>query len=764
MKITALLLVIISVGFRFYDLENKLVWHDEALTIARSLGFQHGEILYGVYNDTMQTAEQILRFQRSVPEHNFVDAWQAILEHPEHSPLYYVTAAAVTQFMREIPILAARGLAVIFSLLIFPAIFWLAWEWSRNKSVAWIALALAATSPLHLLYAQEARQYSLLMALIAAASAALLRALRHQRRQDWITYCVLLTFGLYTHLLFVQIFLAHGIYLAWLAWFYPDKNTWRNIWRSGLVFAIAIIAFSPWLWLIISNLDKFNDYTNWMKNILTLSFLAKTWRGNINRTFVDFPAIEPWWTVGLGIILFTLWLGLRRASPTMIWLLICFAIPPLLISVLPDVLYGGMRSKEARYLLQLLMGLEIGIAWSLAQFMLTTNYPRYVIGVINYGIILGLGIWSQIAISQSDTWWSKALSEDNAGLARVINDTKNALILGGLKSIFAGGAGEFISISHKLKPTTPMLAQRSDETGDIPASYTKIFVLMPSSKILTRLRSQNYEIKGYNWKWVIATHKSDAATTKAAASEPIFYDHFDGGMMDVKAWQIPTRRSHDDGTQIGRTRFRCTQDYPFLPPIKDSDALISVDTYSPLGGNAFYGTDLISNQSFFVGTGLSIKVRAKVNPPAQPGTVAGIFLFARKSDIDTLHDEIDFELLGNQPNKISTNIYSNEPLGDGHPMSYPHPTGSITDYHVYEIQWLPNKVTWLIDDIVVRTNTDNIPTGAMQLHFNMWVPYKTWKEAHSFSLQPTSLPKDNRVYTLNVDWVKIHRLNSALLQ
>ena len=53
---------------------------------------------------------------------------------------------------------------------------------------------------------------------------------------------------------------------------------------------------------------------------------------------------------------------------------------------------------------------------------------------------------------------------------------------------------------------------------------------------------------------------------------------------------------------------------------------------------------IFTKQIFNLDKGLDITVRAKMNTTA-PGIVGGIFLYALKPGSNTIHDEIDFELL-----------------------------------------------------------------------------------------------------------------------
>ena len=243
----------------------------------------------------------------------------------------------------------------------------------------------------------------------------------------------------------------------------------------------------------------------------------------------------------------------------------------------------------------------------------------------------------------------------------------------------------------------------------------------------------------------------------------ILNEQFISNPVSSSIWHIPTWESSTDGTFVGRTQFRCSQNSP-LPPTIDGNAIIQVDTYNPTalpGSPSFYGTDLITNQSFSLGNGIHIKVRAKM-VTTMPGIVGGIFLYALKDGSNTIHDEIDFELLTNIPSQVQTNIYSNEPLGGGHPQFTSFAFGSITDYHVYEIQWLPNQVTWIIDGQTVRVETTRIPAGPMGFHLNIWVPDSTWKDAYNPELQPVTSPIENKAYWMSVDWVTIETIEPAI--
>jgi Glycosyl hydrolases family 16/Secretion system C-terminal sorting domain len=239
-----------------------------------------------------------------------------------------------------------------------------------------------------------------------------------------------------------------------------------------------------------------------------------------------------------------------------------------------------------------------------------------------------------------------------------------------------------------------------------------------------------------------------------AQTKKIFFDDFNGSNMSTLLWHIPTWVSPTDGTYVGKTQFRCSQNSP-LPAVSNSQAIINLETYNPTGFS-FYGTDLITNRTFVPGNGLIFTIHAKIKSPTAGGIVGGIFLYDLTGS-GTTHDEIDFELVTNELNEVHNNIYSDEPLGAGHP-DFAFITTPITDYHTYVMKWLPDEVSFIVDGNVIRTSKTLVPDGQLHFHLNMWVPGAEWAEAYDSNLQPTGSPGSNQVYSMIVDSVRVDSL------
>jgi len=234
-----------------------------------------------------------------------------------------------------------------------------------------------------------------------------------------------------------------------------------------------------------------------------------------------------------------------------------------------------------------------------------------------------------------------------------------------------------------------------------------------------------------------------AALTLPVHAAALLSDDFGGMSVDKTLWRLPKSETSADGTFVGRTQFR-GGDKAALPPVADGNVCLDIQSFNRRQ-SSFYGTELISNQAFSVGKGLDITVRARMKNADYRGIVGGLFLYSLSTGSNTIHDEIDFEMLTNVPDKIQTNIYGNEALGIGHSEMVPYRLGSIANEHSYEIKWQPNRVSWLIDGEVVRTTTSNIPTRPMNFYLNIWAPDKYWPQGFSDTIQPSDTQASNIV-------------------
>lgn len=123
------------------------------------------------------------------------------------------------------------------------------------------------------------------------------------------------------------------------------------------------------------------------------------------------------------------------------------------------------------------------------------------------------------------------------------------------------------------------------------------------------------------------------------------------------------------------------------------------------------------------------RFEAEIRAAPGAGLITGFFLHR-----DTPRQEIDIELAGANPHQMLANVYFN-PGDEGTAMGFgyrgsPCPIDlgfdATADFHLYAIDWQPDRVAWLVDNKVVHERVSWDPTPiphlSMRLHANLWAP------------------------------------------
>jgi uncharacterized membrane protein len=505
MLILALLVLIISItALRLLGLGQLFPWHDEAYTLLRVLGHATDQGWRLLFSDRILSPEQLLALQRQSPDHGLADTWRELVGHPEHAPLYYLFGWLATRLPLE-PLLALRGTAALFGLLLPAAGFWLMRELFGRGPVPWVTALLLACSPLHLLYAQEARQYALWTLLVLASSAALVRALRtvEPLRTSsavatdnspillWALYACLVTFGLYSHLLFVLLLPVHAAY-AWLAaaqrsgdLLRPQQLPWRP-WL--LAVAAAGLLFLPWAIVLWQGLERALDYTAWMGRSADAGDNLRAWGHFLVRSTIDvWPETPPAQSLVLllpiGAALGLYWL---RAPMPQCWLLPLLALAFVAAVLGPDLLFGGVRSIHGRYALPALLAVQLMVAWTLGTMLTTAGAGRWV-AVSAIAAMVTLGLVSQQRIGQAETWWTKNsnLSALTPQAVAALHEQPQPFLAVGASELALGQA---LAVAHQLDARVRVLGVRRQTPPEaIPPDLDQALLLIPTGSVRSAL-------------------------------------------------------------------------------------------------------------------------------------------------------------------------------------------------------------------------------------------------------------------------------------
>lgn len=495
------ILLVMGVFFRFANLDKKLYWNDEIATSIRISGYSFKEIQDSALQGNEMTLEEWRKYQYPNPEKGLSDLVKGLAtEEPQLPPLYF----ALTRFWVQLfgnSVAVTRSFSAAVSLLAFPCIYWLCKELFASPLTGWVAMALIAISPLHLLYNQEARPFSLWIVTILLSSAALLRAMRLQTKLSWSVYAATLVLGLYTYLLSLLVAIGHGIYVVGNEGFRFTKQV-----RSYLLAALTgIIIFLPWIIALVSGYSEALETTQSSRETVHFPALVRTWILNLSRVFFDLN--QSFLTRNLLIYVLIIFLVayavyfLCRQSPKQAWLFIITLIGvSALALVLPDIILGGKRSSVIRYLIPSYLGIQIAIAYVFASKISALSIKDWQkkLWQIAMIVLISIGVISCAVSSQSETWWNRYRQTYLPEIAKVIKQVESPLVLGHWYNL--------LSLRYVVKPDVRLVSfylQPVEKKQSNPLKEVKdLFIYLPPEGLKEFLEKQyNYRlVKTYSWR------------------------------------------------------------------------------------------------------------------------------------------------------------------------------------------------------------------------------------------------------------------------
>lgn len=380
-----LLLAVLMWGFalRLYTLDAKPFWFDEGLSVDLAL---------------------------APPDY--------VLNTIDRPPLYYMLLHGWIKIAGVSPF-TFRFFSAWWATLALPLFYVLARQ-VLNRRAAWLTLLLAALSPFLVYYAQEARTYSLTLALILASCWSMVKWLDDHRLRWLLVYGLTTLACLYTHYALLVLPVAQTMAVTWISAARETRSNLRGtsadrqlhrqpllkVMHSSLLLrwliaeTIVVFVFLPWPLHVRQNLPQLLAPEIEATIAAPLPAAAQAAWTTL-REFAVGRALPALLADGLTLLfLFLVVLGTLSPSLTTIarrFLLTGLLIPPLLILLLPrTAVYFApkylLAAVPAFYLL-LVAGLET----------LRETSPRWywaMLTAVLAAMLAGLALWYFVAQSK----------------------------------------------------------------------------------------------------------------------------------------------------------------------------------------------------------------------------------------------------------------------------------------------------------------------------------------------------------------------------
>ena len=532
-------ILLLGLVFRFANLEHKVFWVDEVATAVRISGYTIPEVTDNLVQQDIISRDVLFSYQTIDSDKNFLDSLAALSKSPEHAPLYFIIARIWRQFWGN-SITVLRSLSACLSLLVFPCLYWLCSELFDKSLVSWVSIGFMSISPFYIAYAQEARPYSLWTVTILLVCAAFLRAVRMNSKQSWLLYTVCLIISFYTSLFSLYIAFFQGIYLLVCI----ENTKWLLIKKYLISLIIALLAFSPWIVVIINHLDLLQENTSWMRGNFSLADIIAVFIGTNLLIFADLPISHESNPIQVAVVLIfivaVLFTGFkfyyqRKNKLLKFTLLLCFAssivlgsnyiyldwttivgalvaicilslsvyslyylidnsdrdrwlfILSLMLSMpvpllLTDIINQGQGSTAPRYLIPLQLGILIAVSYTLANKLIISQQQKFWRLIIVF--FLTLGVYSCIRNLNLSPFYQKGRNINNPAIAKIINQSDSALI-----TVESSAAMDAISLAYSLNPAAKYKVIAPETNLDKYTNYFEnLYLLKPAPQLIQRLK------------------------------------------------------------------------------------------------------------------------------------------------------------------------------------------------------------------------------------------------------------------------------------
>lgn len=316
-----------------------------------------------------------------------------------HPPLYYWLLKIWASLFGNTE-LGIRSMSVFFAVVTIIFVFLLVMKLFGRRA-AYVSLLLLVLSPMFIRYGQEARMYTLLTAIVAAATYVLLYAAETKKRWAWVTYGVLIALGMLTQYFAALAWLAH---LAWYVLATRGRNESfgqivRRLIKDKNVLAgygTSLLVFAFWVPFLVIQFLTIQGHGFWIKPVSTATipdFLTNY------LLFSDYSGATSWLALGFyALLIATIYTTVRLlkkldgAVRSQFLLLLLLVIVPVVLLFLISM--PPLRSAFVdRYLmtsvvfLSVFLGVSLVIANGILHRFLRIGMALLLVAFMTVGII-----------------------------------------------------------------------------------------------------------------------------------------------------------------------------------------------------------------------------------------------------------------------------------------------------------------------------------------------------------------------------------------
>lgn len=416
-----------GVAARFWGLETRTFWVDEAFAALRISGHSYAD-LTALFDGRVHGAAQVASLQET-PEGLAAAISSVLAEEPQRGLVYYVGAALWSGAFGT-TIAAERGFSALLGTIGIGLAFLLGRRATRSALGGLVLAALVALSPFQIAYSQQVREYVLFVDAILLAGWLLLRALEIPSPARWAAFGIASIFGLYVEPLFLFVLLAAAIVVA-----FERPLERAKVAGFGLSAAIALASFIPLAMRNLQATQQSEIGISWAGTPYAAQAYLLKWVFNIGVTFFDAELANRWWAIALvpliviaAYAVYEAWRRGRRgdrAARLALALSGCTSLP----FIAADILKHAHYEAVTRYQAATWVGLELAVALALTAALVSVDSGDRRRAAVELAFVLACGVVSVIVNRPYALWWENNQRLNLAAIAAAVPSFPSPLII-----------------------------------------------------------------------------------------------------------------------------------------------------------------------------------------------------------------------------------------------------------------------------------------------------------------------------------------------
>lgn len=486
-----LILCVLGIVARFSCIERKEFWIDEADLLSVSSGHLPND----VFANKLTTAGELRQLIVPQPNVQLRDVLKAnATREPVHPPLFYSLGYEVLTHAGR-PELYLRLISAIASTIELFAVYGFTLLLFRSTLMASLTAALFALSPLHVMYAQEARPYALYMMFSFWAGVMLLKWSVRNDKATWITYLLCLLGSWYTSLHTFFTVVSHCIWLA-----VKKLKAQPSVFLWGLgANVIAALAFLPWALVIRHASARVQEQLKWLSAPVPImdriygivhTIVVSVYDPTVYSMMRFEREPLPYLFVLAIMVIAVVQLFRRRTDVKILVALPIILVPLSLIA--QDLIFGGGRIRIPRYQLISISMMLIALANLFYSMLRCRSAVRQSGAFLGLVFIFGMEIYSCVQYLHETVWHDKI--EQGIRLTRSAGEINRRHLTVVIEPGDRWMGILDLALLRYVAPDIPVLALRDAHKEAMP-QQDHFLLFNPGDRLLDELRADRMNFR-----------------------------------------------------------------------------------------------------------------------------------------------------------------------------------------------------------------------------------------------------------------------------